>query len=346
MNILVAGGAGYVGGALTDMLIGSPHRVKVYDCLLYEESFRKDVDFVFGDIRDTDKLLPLLRWADVVVWLAAFVGDGACAIDPAVSIATNDTAVRWLAENFDGRIIFPSTCSVYGAQNGVLSEESPTNPLSVYASSKLAAEQHLLQKDALIFRLGTLFGVGDQYARIRLDLVVNVLTVNAAVRGEITVFGGDQFRPLLHVKDVAHAIVQNISTPHRGIFNLHRQNVRIVDIASQVRNHFPDISINSTEMKFQDARNYRVSSAKAHEILNWRPQWSIDDGIEEIKELIVNRRLKDVKNPRYTNQLFLEKTIEHLEDKNDTTSNDMPEKLGELLAGTPKNNGNLVGQKW
>lgn len=313
MNILIAGGAGYVGGALTDQLIDSGHNIKVYDSLLYEEAYRKDVEFVFGDIRDTAKLKPLLAWADAVVWLAAFVGDGACAINPEVSAATNDVAVKWLAANFDGRIIFPSTCSVYGAQDGVLTEESPTNPLSVYAVTKLAAEKHLAHKNALIFRLGTLFGVGDQYARIRLDLVVNVLTVYAATKGELTVFGGEQFRPLLHVKDVANAIVENLGTSHRGVFNLHRQNVRIVDVASQIRNHFPDAIVHATEMKFQDARNYRVSSDRARTILGWRPEWSIDDGIEEVKELIESRRLKDVGNPRYTNQVFLTKFVPELD---------------------------------
>lgn len=313
MNILIAGGAGYVGGALTDQLADSGHAIKVYDSLLYEESYRKEVEFVFGDIRDTAKLAPLLKWADVVVWLAAFVGDGACAINPEVSAATNDTAVKWLAANFDGRIIFPSTCSVYGAQEGILTEESPTNPLSVYAATKLAAEKHLAHKNALVFRLGTLFGVGDQYARIRLDLVVNVLTVHAAMKGELTVFGGEQFRPLLHVKDVAAAVVENLGTSHRGVFNLHRQNVRIVDVASQIRNHFPDAVVHATEMKFQDARNYRVSSDRARTLLGWRPRWSIDDGIEEVKELIESRRLKDVLNPRYTNQLFLTKFVPDLE---------------------------------
>jgi nucleoside-diphosphate-sugar epimerase len=305
MKVLVVGGAGYVGGAITDILAKSNHELRVYDVLLYEESYRKEVDFVYGDVRDRERLLPQLKWADAVIWLAALVGDGACALNPEVSVAINQESVKFLADNFDGRIIFMSTCSVYGAQDGILDENSPLNPLSVYASTKLEAEKYLANKNAIIFRLGTLFGVGDLFSRIRLDLVVNTLTVRAHRYGKITVFGGDQFRPLLHVRDAAKMAVESISTQHTGIFNLHRQNVRIIDLAYQVRNHFPDLVIETTPMKFQDLRNYRVSSEKAQKILGFKPTHSIDEGIEEIKYLLDTHRLKDVDNPRYTNQTYL-----------------------------------------
>ncbi len=305
MKVLVVGGAGYVGGAVTDLLMETDHEFRVYDALLYEESYRKPVDFIYGDVRDTEKLKLHLRWADAVIWLAAIVGDGACALNPDISIAVNQESVRWLAENFDGRIVFLSTCSVYGAQDAVLDEQAPTNPLSVYAVTKLAAEGYLQGKNAIIFRLGTLFGVGDLFSRIRLDLVVNTLTVRAYRHGKITVYGGDQFRPLLHVRDAAQAVVDALEQPHTGVFNLHRQNVRIIDLAYQVRNHFPDLVIEQTPMYFQDTRNYRVTSEKAQRILGFKPRYSIDDGIEEIKELLESHRLKDIDSPRYTNQAFL-----------------------------------------
>src|SRR2546430_3609497 len=133
MNVVVVGGAGYIGGVTTDLLLQQGHVTRVYNCLLYEESFRKPVDFVYGDIRDHDRLKEHLRWADAVVWLAALVGDGACALNPDLSVILNQESIRWLAHDFDGRIVFLSTCSVYGAQNAVLDESSPTNPLSVYA---------------------------------------------------------------------------------------------------------------------------------------------------------------------------------------------------------------------
>jgi nucleoside-diphosphate-sugar epimerase len=305
MRVLVVGGAGYIGGALTDMLMETNHEVRIYDSLVYEEAYRKPVEFFFGDILDRARLKKHLDWADTVVWLAALVGDGACALNPPLSIEVNQDSVRWLADNYDGRIIFMSTCSVYGAQNGELTEDAPKNPLSVYAMTKLAAESYLENKNAIIFRLGTIFGVGDLFARMRMDLVVNVLTVRAALDHKLTVFGGDQFRPLLHVKDAARAVVENLESKHTGVFNLHRQNVRIIDLAYQIRNHFPDAELITTNMNFQDARNYRVNSERARTVLGWRPKWSIDDGISEIKELIDSRRLKDVQNPRYTNQAFL-----------------------------------------
>lgn len=312
MNILVVGGCGYVGGAVTDLLVNSDHNLRVYDTLLYEESYRKAVDFVYGDVRDYDRLRPHLKWADAVIWLAALVGDPACALNPDVSIDINQESVGWLVKNFDGRIVFMSTCSVYGARNGVLDESSPTNPLSVYAVTKLEAERYLAGKNAMIFRLGTLFGVGDLFSRIRLDLVVHTLTVRAHRFGRITVYGGDQFRPLLHVRDAARAVVDNVATSHTGTFNLEKQNVRIVDLAYQVRNHFPDLVVEQTERKFEDTRNYRVTSSKAREVLGFQPVCSIDDGIEEIKSLLDSQRLKNVDDPRYTNQGFLSMYNTHL----------------------------------
>ncbi|KAB2925628.1 MAG: NAD(P)-dependent oxidoreductase [Bacteroidetes bacterium] len=304
-NVLIVGGAGYVGGAITDLVADQKYNVRVYDSLLYEDSYRKEIDFVFGDVRDTERLRPHLRWADTVVWLAAIVGDGACQLKPELTVAVNEEPLKWLAANYDGRIIFMSTCSVYGAQDRELDEDSPTSPLSLYASTKLRAESFLKQKNAMIFRLGTLFGVGDLYARIRMDLVVNALTVRAHTQGMLSVFGGDQFRPLLHVKDVARAVVQNLRSEHTGIFNLHRQNVRIVDLAYQVRNHFPDCIIERSEMPFQDTRNYRVSSRKAREVFGFNPVHSIDDGIMELKFLVETGRIKDVNAKRYSNQAFL-----------------------------------------
>lgn len=308
-RVLVVGGAGYVGGGVTDLLLQTHHEVRVYDSLVYEESYRKPVEFVLGDIRDDKRLLPHLLWAEVVIWLAAIVGDGACALNQDLAVELNDVAVRRLAEQFEGRILFTSTCSVYGAQDDVLDEQSPVNPLSVYAQSKLAAEGHLARRNAITFRLGTLFGVSDNYSRIRMDLAVNVLTAKAYLYRRINVFGGEQYRPLLHVRDVAAAIVANLETAHTGIFNLHAVNMRIADLADRIKAHLSDTGIQYTQIKFQDSRNYRVSSEKARTVFGFSPKYSVDDGIVELKAMLKAGRIKNISQPRHWNHRFLREVL-------------------------------------
>lgn len=302
MKVLVVGGAGYLGGALTDILLKTKHDVRVYDALMYEDDYLKAVPFVLGDIRNHKHLKEHLKWADAVVWLAALVGDGACALNLDISTQINQESVKWLADNYDGRIIFMSTCSVYGARDGELTEDSPTGPLSVYGITKLASEGFLKNKNAITFRLGTLFGLGDRYARIRLDLVVNTLTARAISDRKLKVFGGDQFRPLLHVRDAAQAIADNLGTKHKGIFNLHSENVKILDLARKVEKHFPGIKLEVVDMKFQDSRNYKVSSQKAIETFGFKPKLRSGDGIKEVKKLLEETRIKDLNNSRYTNE--------------------------------------------
>ena len=305
MKILVVGGAGYVGGGIVDTL-SKKNEITVYDSLIYESAFRKDVNFIYGDIRDYKKINSILNNFDAVVWLAALVGDGACSINPTLTHEINSETVKNLVKNFNGKIIFLSTCSVYGAQEGVLDENSEVNPLSEYASSKLIAEKYLEESDAIIFRLGTLFGISDQFSSIRLDLVVNILTTKALVDKKMSVFGGDQWRPLLHVKDVANAIEHNISSDTKGIFNLHYKNFKIIEIAEKIKEKIPDVSIETTPLPFQDARNYQVSSDKLKRETGFEASIELTQGIEEMYNLISSNRIKDINDPRYSNQNFLQ----------------------------------------
>ena len=305
MNVLVVGGAGYVGGGIVDLL-SNKHNVTVYDSLIYENSYRKDVDFIYGDIRDYKKLNPIFKKFDAVIWLAALVGDGACAINPALTHEINAETVKNLTKNFKGKIIFLSTCSVYGAQEGILNEDSSVNPLSEYASSKLVAENYLQDSNAIIFRLGTLFGIGDQFSRIRLDLVVNILTTKALLENKMSVFGGDQWRPLLHVKDVANAIDNTIEGGVNGIFNLHHKNYKIIELANKIKEKIPEVIIETTPLPFQDARNYQVSSEKLKTETGFQASIELERGINEVYDLISSNRIKDINDPRYSNQSFLQ----------------------------------------
>ncbi len=305
-KILVVGGAGYVGGVIVDLLIKKKYDVTVYDNLLYEESFRKDCQFIFGDIRDNNFYKSDLKKYDSIVWLAALVGDGACSINPNLTDEINFKTLKKLIKVYKKRIVFISTCSVYGAQNGLLDEKSNVNPLSHYASSKLKCEKILEKSNSIIFRLGTLFGVSDNYSRIRMDLVVNTLSAKAFFEKTMSVFGGDQFRPILHVKDVARAIEVAIKSNKIGIYNLSYKNMRIIEIANEIKKHFKGSKIIKTKIKFQDARNYKVKNNKARKELKFKAIYDLNFGIKELKKLLTEKRIKNFNDPRYTNQKYLE----------------------------------------
>lgn len=304
-SVLIVGGAGYIGGWLSDRIAEAGHDVRVFDVLLYEDQYLKDVDFVHGNVLEHEAVKPHLDWADAVVWLAAMVGDGACALDPALTRAINVESVRWLAETFGGRIVFMSTCSVYGAQDGLLTEESPLNPLSLYAETKAEAEQALAGSDAIVFRLGTIYGVGDTYSRIRMDLVLNLLTVKAILHGRVSVFGGDQYRPLLHVRNVAEAVVPTLFSEHRGVYNLESENVTIRELAERIAAFYPEVEAEFTDMPFQDLRNYCVSSERAREAFGFTPTLTVEDGIRQVAKVVQDGRVHDTSAPRYSNLDFL-----------------------------------------
>lgn len=305
MNILIVGGAGYLGGAVTDILMKSKYDILVYDILLYEETYRKQVPFVYGDVRDREKLKVHLDWADVVIWLAALVGDPACALNESLTKEINTNSVRYLRDNFKGCIIYVSTCSVYGAQDELLDEESPLNPLSLYAKTKLWSEKVLTDTNALIFRLGTLYGISDEFSRIRFDLVVNTLVMRAISHGKINVFGGGQYRPLLHVRDAASAICNAVEKTNTGIYNMHSENITIIEIAELMRKTFPALQVEIEDVTFQDSRNYRVSSERAKKELAFRPVLTIESGIKELKTLLEEGRVKNSFLTRFSNYLYL-----------------------------------------
>lgn len=308
-NILVVGGCGYVGGVLVDLLNNQKgiYNVVVYDNLLFESRYLKDIDFVNGDVTDEDKLGKLISKFDIVIWLAGIVGDGACSVNPKLTTAVNVKSVRWLVDNFKGKIIFPSTCSVYGANNDMLDESSTVRPLSLYAETKLEAERYILKnaKESLVYRLGTLYGLSDNFSRIRLDLVVNILTKKAALGEPLSVFGGEQWRPLLHVHDVAHAMLFGLKKNLVGLFNLSENNYRIIDIANKIKEFIPSATITSKSLSFEDARNYKVSNDKIKKE-GWLPLYTIDKGIEGMIGLFNSQRIKDFNDPVFSNVEYMQ----------------------------------------
>jgi nucleoside-diphosphate-sugar epimerase len=303
MKVLVIGGAGYIGGAVTDVLTLLNIPFSVYDNLTYEQHYFKPVEFIYGDVRDRAKLVKLLPRYTHVIWLAAIVGDPACAINPALTKEINQDAVEWLAKHYNGRIMFTSTCSVYGIQNEPVTEKSPTNPISVYAQTKLAAENFLKDKNSIIFRLGTAYGISDNYSRLRMDLAVNYMTMNAIKKGKLTVYGGAQWRPFIHVKDIGHFLVDNLNKRITGTYNVATENETVIRLAEKIKKE-TNCAIEITEQKFQDQRNYHAITDKALRdgIIPTSTSNDIVFGIKQIKKIVEENRVNNLENEFYSNE--------------------------------------------
>lgn len=308
-RILVVGGAGYLGGITTDFLIKKGNKVVVYDKLLYESRFLKDVDFIYGDVRDTKKLLKIHKKYDEIIWLAAIVGDGACLHDPLLTREVNVDSVRNFLDKAKRKIIFISTCSVYGKQDDMLTEKSPTKPLSIYASTKLESEGYVLANGGLVLRLGTLFGLADNFSRIRLDLVVNLLTMKAYKDKEITIFGGKQWRPLLAVKDVASYLVESTEKDINGIYNLKFKNYTINGIAKEIKETFGDIKVHHSKMKYEDVRSYKVDSSKADKTFSFQPRTTIKEEAKKMRQLFKDNRIKNLEDSVYYNAFYVKDAL-------------------------------------
>jgi nucleoside-diphosphate-sugar epimerase len=312
-KILVVGGAGYIGGYTTDYLNrmnsipGYDYDVVVFDNLVYETRYLKPVQFIYGDIRNTQSVLEVAKDCDVVILMAALVGDPACAVDVNLTDEINHIAVKNICEQLDPEkhVIFMSTCSVYGAQLDILNEESPTIPLSAYASTKILAEKYVTERNGTIFRLGTVYGLGDPFSRIRLDLVVNVLAMKAVYEKKIHIFGGEQWRPLICVKDVAGYIEEAIAENIRGTYILSERNYTMKDLGILIKVIIPDIDLQFTDISFEDARNYKVDSIKTEQTFKYKPQYDIPSEVKKMKKIFEEHRICDITEDAYHNGNFI-----------------------------------------
>ncbi len=306
-KVLLVGGAGYIGGLTCDYLINAGFDVTVYDNLLYENRYLKEISFIYGDIRDTEKLYNTSKDFDVIVLMAALVGDPACSVDQILTEEINHIAIKNFCDVVlpTKHLVFMSTCSVYGAQDGLLNESSPTNPLSSYASTKLKAEEHILKLGGTVFRLGTVFGLGDTYSRLRMDLVVNVLTMKAVKTGSITINGGEQWRPIIAVKDIAGYVTEACKEKYSGIFILSKENVVIRELGEKIAKLIPNTEVKYTEISFQDARNYKVDNTKSLNTFKYKPVVTVEDEVTRMMKLFKENRVENPEDNIYHNGAFL-----------------------------------------
>ncbi|MDP9340576.1 MAG: NAD(P)-dependent oxidoreductase [Actinomycetota bacterium] len=329
-HVLVIGGAGYVGSVLVRKLLDRGHTVTVMDALMYGDHGIRDLygrptfRVVEGDLRNVESVVRATNGADAVVHLGALVGDPACALDEKLTMEINLLATRTVAEVARGlavkRLVFASTCGVYGADDGLLDEESPLNPVSLYSRTKMESERMVLSMSGpdfapVVLRFGTFYGASP---RPRFDLVVNLLVARAVAEGEITIFGGDQWRPFVHVDDGAEAILRCLDVPSdlvRGkVFNVGSddQNHTLAQIAQTIVELVPGVRIIFEGGRGAAEANYRVSFARIRSQLGFLPHRSLAEGLAEIKEAIEQGVVTDYAEERYSNYKVLTRKGEML----------------------------------
>lgn len=309
MKVLVTGGTGYIGNNVVEELLNRGYEPVVFDMNFWGddavEPLRDKVKMIEGDCRNSKDVIYALDGIDSVIHLAGIVGEAACLQNPKAHFSINVESTRTLincctdpALELTRDFIFASSCSVYGNVAGIyseVSEETPVNPLSDYAHAKLRSENIILNRSReiphfhpTILRFTTLFGWSR---RPRLDLVTNLFAYKAWKNKKITIHGdGMQYRSLIHVKDVAKACVDVLGAPRfmrdGRIFHVGEENNNktVKDIAETVQSIIPGTEVEFIEKKDSDRRDYAINCSKIKNTIGWKAEWTIEDGINELKE--------------------------------------------------------------
>lgn len=323
--VAVTGGAGYIGSLLVRRLLDRGYQVRVVERFLYGDAAIRDLllhpnlALALADFRQPRGLERAFDGADAVVHLGAIVGEPACALDEAFTRGTNLEATDLIAQVCRAvgvpRLVFASTCSVYGASDETLDEGSALSPVSLYARSKIAAERTLLDHPddrtaPVVLRFATAYGASY---RPRFDLAVNALTARAVTEGRATIFGGDQWRPFVHVDDIARALLAAVEAPldhvARQVFNVgaDEQNHQLRDLGGLLRALLPRTVV-ETDKRATDRRNYHVRFGKIARGLRFRPVHDLAGGIAELA-LAVGGPLRAWQAPAYDNHACLRQLL-------------------------------------
>lgn len=308
-NILVTGGAGYVGAVLVPKLLNAGYRVRVLDLFLFKKDLfrslpKNNLEMMKGDIRDKKLIKKSLKGIDAVIHLACISNDPSFELDPNLGKSINYEAAKYLIDEAKEagvkRFINASTSSVYGVKKEKeVSEDLPLVPLTDYSKYKALIEKYLLKKQSpkftvLILRPATVCGYSD---RMRFDLTVNLLTIQALVNKNMTVFGGSQMRPNIHIEDMADLYLKTLEYPDiliaGKIFNAGQENYSVLAIAKMIKKVLKIPSITIEILPSNDNRSYRISSQKIYEELKFKAKRSVEEAISDIKNAYLRGKIPD-----------------------------------------------------
>ena len=315
--ILVTGGAGYIGSVLVKKLADTGEKVRVFDKLYFGDEalngYKDKIELIAGDVRQFKP--ELLDGVKCVMHLGSLSNDPTAEFDPKANHAINFEGTMRVAEACKKkgvkRFTFASSCAVYGFHlDDIADEKFPTNPQSEYSQSKLDAEvglKSLLDSSfcPVVIRQATVYGFSG---RMRYDLVVNTMTMDAFEKGRIHVYcAGDNWRPLVDIRDIADAHIAAMKAPEikvKGeIFNLVYKNFRILELGHWIREIIKPYKKVEVEVLFgtKESRSYRVSGEKIKDVLGVEPKVSIEAAVLEIWEILRTGRYSDFSNPIYYN---------------------------------------------
>jgi nucleoside-diphosphate-sugar epimerase len=294
-RILVTGGAGYIGSVLTPTLLEAGFHVTVLDNFLFRQTTLAEccqydtLEIVRGDCRDADLVRRCCARADYVIPLAALVGAPVCDRDRVAAVSTNRSAIQMLCEllSRQQRILYPTTNSGYGIgeKDRFCTEETPLRPISLYGTTKVEAEQAVLERgNAVTLRLATVFGMSP---RMRLDLLVNDFVYRAVNDRAVVVFEGHFKRNYIHIRDVVRVFLHaigNFDAMQSRAFNvgLDDANLSKLELCRKIQKHVPSfVYLEAPIGEDPDKRDYVVSNARLM-ATGFRPEWSLDRGIREL----------------------------------------------------------------
>lgn len=328
MKILVTGGAGYLGSVLIEKLLNQNHEVVVLDALMFGgESilpflFNEKFKFIKGDVRNQKTVGSVLEGVDIVFHLAALVGEPACSVNEELTKQINTEAVvntaKIAKDNGIKRFIFTSTCSNYGISDldELATEDSVLNPLSSYATTKIAAEGQLLELSdnnfsVTVLRLATIFGLSS---RMRFNLLINEMVREAYVNKKIMLYKEDAWRPYTHTEDAADALISILNADVQKIsgeiFNVGTENYQKKELVNLVRKYVPDLVIDK-QGGLPDNRDYKVSFEKIKRVVGFSPKHTVLDGIEEMYNAVSKNVFSNLYDPRYS-EWINEKVLDNL----------------------------------